>query len=85
MEFHTPSYWLIPSKTRHLALRETALVHKEYKNYIQIIHSSMQAEGNDFGASSTSDRHQTGWTHPTLQPQSDPINMATQDPKKENL
>ena len=24
-------------------------------------------------------------THPTSQPQSDPINMGTQDPKKENL
>jgi len=40
-EFHIPNYWLIPSKIRHLVLRETAFVHKEYKNDIQLIHSSI--------------------------------------------
>ena len=34
-EFHTPNYWLIPTETRHLALREMAYVH------IQCIHSSV--------------------------------------------
>ena len=53
-EFHTPNYWLIRlSKTRHLVRRETAFVHNDYKNHIQLTHRSMQAESNDFRASST--------------------------------
>ena len=40
-EFHAPDCWLIPSKTRHLALRETVFVRKEYKEYIHLIHSSV--------------------------------------------
>lgn len=35
---------LIPRKTRYLVLREKAFVHKEYKNDIQRIHGSVQAE-----------------------------------------
>ena len=52
-EFHIPNSWLIRRKTRHLVRRETAFVHNEYKNYIQLTHRSMQAESNDFRARST--------------------------------
>ena len=34
-----PNCWPIPSETRRLLLREMAFVHKEYKSYIQLIHS----------------------------------------------
>ena len=34
-----------PSQTRHLVLRETAFVHKEYKEYVEFIHSSGGAGG----------------------------------------
>ena len=45
-------------------LRETAFVHKEYKNYVQLIHGLIQAEGNDPCARSTSDTRQASRTQP---------------------
>ena len=44
-EFYTLNCWLIPSETRRLVLRETAFVHKEYKEYVEFIHSSGGAGG----------------------------------------
>ena len=34
--------WPIPSKTRHLVLRKGLFVHREYRNHIQLIHSSVR-------------------------------------------
>ena len=42
-----------PNKTRQLVLRETAFVHKEYKNYLQLTHGLIQAESHDLRARST--------------------------------
>ena len=38
----------IPSKARHLALRETAFVHMGYNSCIQLTHGSMKAEATTF-------------------------------------
>ena len=45
-----------------LVLRETAFVHKEYKNYVQLIHCLIQVESNDFCARSTSHSRQASCT-----------------------
>src|SRR6267154_1097435 len=78
------------AKTCHLVLRGTAFAHKEYKKYLQLIHTSI-----GFPAMVTSSdflrlKHKgkvvkLGCTDPKLQPQRDRINMGTQDPKKQNL
>ena len=73
--------WLIPTKLV-LVLRETAFVHKEYKNYVRLIHGLMQAETNDLCARSTSDRRQASCTHPTSQPQSDRRIWGLKIPRK---
>ena len=44
-EFHILNCWPIPSKTRHVVLRGTGFVHKEYKDYVKFIHSSGGAGG----------------------------------------
>ncbi len=76
---------MIPSKNLP---RGTALAHKEYNKYLQLIHIS----GNDLSfmlfmlkAQGKSDGRQVSLTQPTLQTQSDRINMGTQDPKNQNL
>ena len=51
-------------KTRQLVLRETAIVHMDYKNYVQLIHGLTQAESNHFCARSTSDSRQASQTQP---------------------
>ena len=82
--FHTLNCWLIPSKTRHLVLRETALVHKEYKDYVEFIHSSGGAGGEQLAP----EAHLTAVKHVAPAPRAtsgDRINMETQHPKKQNL
>ena len=63
-EFHTPNFWMVPSKTRDLVLRETVFVHKEYNNHIQLIHGLTQAESNDLCAGSRFNSGQASRTHP---------------------
>ena len=55
-EFHI----LTGSKTRHLVLRETAFVHKEFKNYVRFIHHSGGEGGEQLGP----EAHLTGCTPP---------------------
>ena len=71
-----------PDKARQLVLRETAFIHKEYKNCVQLIHDLIQAESDDHCARSTSASRQASRTHPTLPPQSDRRNWGLKPPRK---
>src|SRR5258706_13200892 len=44
---HTPNCWPIRRKNPQLVLRETAFVHKEYREYIKLTHSSIIHSSSD--------------------------------------
>ena len=79
--------WLIPSKTRYLALGQRRLYARNIRSILFIVPSDLpavQVESMTF-APKLQLRLTTSRTHLTSQPQSDRINMGTQDPMKENL
>ena len=77
--------YLLADQARHPVIRETASTHNKYNNYPYFRLMSGGGRGIPFMLEAPevrpSDSRQAGCTHP----QSDRMNMTTQDPKKQNL